>query len=378
MNCQDECVVLRALEKYMARDYLASKNYRLSNQQQGNAAFFQRQYDYLSNLKNTIMATTNKTFEAQVIELKEQANVRILHFCNRDNGEEGDVPEWCIINFVILPNELIDSEGHVKKDAILQLREVGGGKIYPGCCYERRAIPLKKTGVQTKKMNKESLFEDALTYQSTSTESLWKIFAEKCQSGTFNADTILKSFEVRGKASEEREFLSSLLGVSSLEIGIQENRYREFKKSFLHSAKTSRSDRSNQYQQIFKEIVAFGNSHEAGDVFIDIDNDGTVWGVEKELLDEAPFANRADFQADFRNQLHQSVGNFQFASSVNMTWYKTPDGKLFCRITVPKWNNGVILLNGCELYVREDAEKRQLKNDDFIKYVLAHYSDKAA
>lgn len=61
------------------------------------------------------MANTIKMFEAQVIELKEQVNGRYLHFLNMDNGAEGFVPEWCIINHVILPDELLDSEGHVKR-----------------------------------------------------------------------------------------------------------------------------------------------------------------------------------------------------------------------------------------------------------------------
>lgn len=68
-----------------------------------------------------------------------------------DNGAEGFVPEWCIINHVKLPDELLDSEGHVKQGAILQLREVDGGKIYPGFCYEHRATPLNKPATLTKK-----------------------------------------------------------------------------------------------------------------------------------------------------------------------------------------------------------------------------------
>lgn len=380
MNCQDEYVVLRALGKYIARDNLASKRYRLNNLQQTKAAFFQRQSDYLNNIKITFMATTVKMFEAQVMELKEQANGRYLHFYNMDNGEEGFVPEWCIINHVILPDDLVDSEGHVKKGAILQLREVDGGKIYPGFCYERRAIPLAKPGALAKKMSKESLYEDAQLYQSVSLDELWKIFAERCHGGAFDASTILESFEVKGKSSEKEqgEYLSTLLGVNSIDIGTQENRYREYKSSFLHSANPLRNERAYQYQQIFKEIVAFGNSHEAGSVYIGITNNGTVCGVEKELLDEAPFANRADFQADFRNQLNQAVGNYQFASSIDMAWFKTTDEKLFCRISVPKWDGEVILLNGCELYVREDASKKQLKDKDLIAYVVAHYVGKAA
>ena len=71
----------------------------------------------------------------------------------------------------------------------------------------------------------------------------------------------------------------------------------------MHSANPLRSERSFQNQQIFKEIVAFGNSHEMGDVYVGVGNDGTIRGVEDELLNEAPFENRADFQADFMNQL---------------------------------------------------------------------------
>ena len=37
-----------------------------------------------------------------------------------------------------------------------------------------------------------------------------------------------------------------------------------------------------------------------------------------------------------------------------------------------------ILLNGCELYVRGDAGKKQLKNADLINYVLTCYQKKVA
>lgn len=96
------------------------------------------------------------------------------------------------------------------------------------------------------------------------------------------------------------------------------------------------------------------------------------------MLNETPFTNRADFQADFRNQLNQAIGNYQFVSSITMTWYKTAEEKLFCRISVPKWEGTVILLNGCELYVREDAGKKQLKDKDLIDYIVMNCVVKAA
>ncbi len=327
------------------------------------------------------MATTIKSFEAKVIKLMDHVSGRRLYFLNMDNGAEGFVPEWCIINHVILPDELLDSEGHVKQGAILQLREVDGGKIYPGFCYEHRATPLNKPVTLTKKMSRESLYEDAQLYQAATLDSLWNKFAQECQMGHLGADIILQAVELKANPSERVQLssLCAILGVDSVDmIGKQENRFREYKTSFFHSANPLQNERTYQYQQIFREIAAFGNGHETGDVFIGINNNGEISGVEEELLNEAPFTNRADFQADFRNQLNQAIGNYQFVSSITMTWYKTVEEKLFCRISVPKWDGTVILLNGCELYVREDAGKKQLKDKDLIDYILMHCAGKAA
>ena len=54
MNCQDEHTVLRVLDKYIARDNLALKQYRLNKLQQRNVVFYQRQSDYLNNTNNNL------------------------------------------------------------------------------------------------------------------------------------------------------------------------------------------------------------------------------------------------------------------------------------------------------------------------------------
>jgi len=227
-------------------------------------------------------------------------------------------------------------------------------------------------------MNKESLYEDALLYQEKTLDDLWAMFADKSSKGEIAKETLLHAFEIKGvaKAKEQYDFLCSLLNMDFVELGMQESCSREFKSSFLHSANPQRTERSYQYQQIFKEIVAFANSHKDGNVFVGIANDGSIRGVEKELLDEAPFLNRADFQKDFSNQMSQSIGNYSFVSSIEIRWYKTPEDKLFCRISIPKWDGGIILLNGCELYVRDDAGKKLLKDNDLIEYILSHSGNK--
>lgn len=322
------------------------------------------------------MEILKRSFKAKVTENKEQANGRVLRYLDMDNGAEGTVPEWCITSFVILPKELMDSEGHVLEGVSLDLREMSSGRIYPSTIYERRRMPLQKP--LPKRMNKESLYEDALLYQEKTLDDLWAMFADKSSRGEIAKETLLHAFEIKGvaKAKEQYDFLCSLLNMDFVELGMQESCSREFKSSFLHSANPQRTERSYQYQQIFKEIVAFANSHKDGNVFVEIANDGSIRGVEKELLDEAPFPNRADFQKDFWNQMSQSIGNYSFVSSIEIKWYKTPDDKLFCRILVPIWNGGIILLNGCELYVRDDTGKKQLKDNDFIEYILSHSGNK--
>lgn len=322
------------------------------------------------------MEILKRSFKAKVTENKEQANGRVLRYLDMDNGAEGTVPEWCITSFVILPKELMDSEGHVLEGVSLDLREMSSGRIYPSTIYERRRMPLQKP--LPKRMNKESLYEDALLYQEKTLDDLWAMFADKSSRGEIANETLLHAFEIKGvaKAKEQYDFLCSLLNMDFVELGMQESCSREFKSSFLHSANPQRTERSYQYQQIFKEIVAFANSHKDGNVFVGIANDGSIRGVEKELLDEAPFPNRADFQKDFWNQMSQSIGNYSFVSSIEIKWYKTPDDKLFCRILVPIWNGGIILLNGCELYVRDDTGKKQLKDNDFIEYILSHSGNK--
>lgn len=322
------------------------------------------------------MEILKRSFKAKVTENKEQANGRVLRYLDMDNGAEGTVPEWCITSFVILPKELMDSEGHVLEGVSLDLREMSSGRIYPSTIYERRRMPLQKP--LPKRMNKESLYEDALLYQEKTLDDLWAMFADKSFRGEIAKETLLHAFEIKGvaKAKEQYDFLCSLLNMDFVELGMQESCSREFKSSFLHSANPQRTERSYQYQQIFKEIAAFANSHKDGNVFVGIANDGSIRGVEKELLDEAPFPNRADFQKDFWNQMSQSIGNYSFVSSIEIKWYKTPDDKLFCRISVPIWDGGIILLNGCELYVRDDAGKKQLKDNDFIEYILSHSGNK--
>lgn len=374
MSEYDSQVAVKALSKYQAKDRLLARDYRSKQQAFEKTQFFLQQSDYYKLLINTIMS---KTFDAKILAVKNLPKGRFLHFFNMNTGTDGLIPEVSIINYVELPSDVVDADGHVLKGAIIKLREKEQGVYYPAFCYPKKANPNARA-IAVKKMNKETLYEDALLYQVMTLPELWKQFACECAQRQIAEDAVLKAISMKGVASEslQYDYLCKILNIDTVDIGMQENRSREYKSSFLHCANPLRSERSSQFQAIFKEIVAFGNSHIEGNVFVGIANNGSICGVEEELLNEAPFANRSDFQSDFCNQMNQAIGNYTFTSTIKMNWYKTNDGKLFCRIHVPKWEGNLLLLNGCELYVREEAGKRQLKNADLINYILSYSSRK--
>lgn len=374
MSEYDSQVAVKALRKYQAKDKLLARDYRSKQQAFEKSQFFLRQSDYYKLLIKTIM---NKTFDAKILAVKNLPKGRFLHFFNMNTGTEGSISEVSIINYVELPSDVVNTDGHVLKGAIIKLREKEQGVYYPAFCYPKKANPITRV-IAVKKMNKETLYEDAQLYQMKTLPELWKQFAYECVQRQIAEDIVLTAINMKGVATESKQYdyLCKILNIDTVDIGMQENRSREYKSSFLHCANPLRSERSSQYQAIFKEIVAFGNSHIEGDVFVGIANDGSVCGVEEELLNEAPFANRSDFQSDFCNQMNQAIENYTFTSSIKMNWYKTNDGKLFCRIHVPTWEGNVIFMNGCELYVRENAGKRQLKNADLINYIRSYSSRK--
>lgn len=57
-------------------------------------------------------------------------------------------------------------------------------------------------------------------------------------------------------------------------------------------------------------------------------------------------------------------------STVKIDWYRTESDKIFSKIYIPQWKGQLILLNGTELFVRNQAGKRQLKYNDLIEYVI--------
>lgn len=289
------------------------------------------------------------------------------------------------LKHVTLPEDLFDENQQLRIGTTIELVEMSNGRIYPNHISYGKAIPTMyrscvsltaETQRRTRKpakMNRDTLFADTIRFEQTpSLDTLWNRFATKCSELT--PAEIMGAITMKGSASAEEQsrFLCTLLGIKTNSLSPQESGVVEYKSSFVHCAKAIQSERTMQYNEILSELLAFANSHVEGQLFIGVNNGGEIVGVEDELLNDTPFTNRADFEADFRNFINQTTGNFAFCSSLSIDWFHTDDGHLFCRITVPQWDNNVILMRGTELYVREGAARRQLKNNDLIQYILTN------
>ncbi len=320
----------------------------------------------------------DKIFNACIIGCNLTNGVPYYTFKNLETKDTGTVPCWCLDDFAIFNEQDMDPNGHLRIGAEVQLIDMGNGKFYPGLKYERkpreRSTSMHRQPART--MSKESLYEGTEIYNmciQDDIENLWKEFEDNCDK--LSQNILVEGIKTRNKGIEEQKmFLISALGLNKITSLIQESTDIEFKSSFMHTPYPKKiNEKVQQYRNIFAEIVAFANSHLDGKIYVGINNDGSINGLENELLNEAPFSTRADFEADFLNQLFMATQNNRFASSISLKWYKTKDEHIFCKIIIPEWNGDIIFLNGSELFIRGNACKRHLKNNDMIQYIVANY-----
>lgn len=320
------------------------------------------------------MSQIKRIIEAYVVNCfkSKDGKTQFYEFVNLTTKEVFVVPCWCLDDFVKFDEDLMDEDNqHLRVGAEVQLYDMGNNKIYPSRIYERKEGPYKNSA--NKFMSRESLYENTILFKEPkyTLKQLWDIFKGKCES--LSSEVLVESIRIRdAKEDAQRLFLLSVLALTYCDaLPIQEGRNVEFKSSFVHTAyPVKTNERMNQYRVIFSEITAFANSHEEGTIYIGINNNGDIQGVENELLSEVPFISRVDFESDFINQLYLQTQNHAFVSTVKIAWYRTENDKIFSKIHIPQWNGQLILLNGTELFVRNQAGKRQLKYNDLIEYVI--------
>ena len=86
---------------------------------------------------------TKSHFNARIMGCDRLNNVQCYRFEDVETRELGTVPCWCLDNFVLFEDALLDQEGHLRIGAEVQLRRMEGGKFYPGTIYKKRDVPAK-------------------------------------------------------------------------------------------------------------------------------------------------------------------------------------------------------------------------------------------
>lgn len=319
-----------------------------------------------------------KSFDASVVSVRDVDNNNICVTLHRlDTSERKQILWWFINDFVVVPQEVLADDGTPKVGATLHLWEMADGRIFPNKdVYPARTYPIreKKHTSLIGGMCHESLYENTIFYESCTLDELTARFYKRMKE--FDEAVIAETFAVlHGEGDDTKyKYLTQLLGVECNFLPSQESETMEYKSSFIHCAYKAKNERIVQYNNLFSEIAAFANSHIEADILVGVADNGTIVGIENELLNETTFKNRSNFEADFRNQLTQSLDNFAFCKTISMTWFRTEDRKVFCRIHIPKWSGKTILLNGSELYVRDGSASRWLKNDDLINYIIENHT----
>ena len=152
-------------------------------------------------------------FNARITECNKLNSKPFYTFKNLETNEMETVPCWCLDNFVVFNNDLLDEYGHLKVGVEVQLRKMENGYIYPGLIYEKRSEPILANHTKPSvNMSKESLYDGISLYGDTQNDinTLWSLFSSRCDS--FSADILIEGIKVRNKEEEEQlAFLKSAL-----------------------------------------------------------------------------------------------------------------------------------------------------------------------
>lgn len=145
--------------------------------------------------------------------------------------------------------------------------------------------------------------------------------------------------------------------ITSTVVPTYEGQHCEFKKSFRHPSSSNKDIKNGfktQLRELVKVVVSFANAHQQGTLYVGINDDGTVNGIENEVQSQS----MSSLEATFRNTLKQLTSR-KFMHTISFAW-KTIEGHLVCAIHVPEWHGKAILLNENELYVRSGASVHQV------------------
>ncbi|HEV7588693.1 MAG TPA: ATP-binding protein, partial [Longimicrobium sp.] len=154
-------------------------------------------------------------------------------------------------------------------------------------------------------------------------------------------------------------------------IAAGENTWTEFKVAAAwnpHTAKKDDSLRGN----LVREVAAFLNSREGGNLFLGVADDGTIMGLgEDYAAADASKPNRDGYELFLRNVLASAQGVGAAHASACLITFHTVNSQEVCRIHAPAASAPAYA--GGEFYVRNGNQSRKLTAQEAHAYIATRW-----
>lgn len=313
-----------------------------------------------------------KTIKARIIRIVPGERCDIYMYEDVEAGECRMVPCWCLDDFAIFPSDAVDPQTqHLRAGANVDLVfDEAKGKTFPSPAYPRLPHSLKPDRKPLPEaVNIESWYDAAKPYAAKVTLNECRAeYVDRVRLGQVDAATQARILQLMMPPVNEAELLKALQEALGYVLPwMQESGTVEYKSSFFHHANPSKTSK-DQFDEIISELASFANSHVCGKVYVGINRSGEIVNLADELTQNSKASTCERFEADFKNRVKQQSGSFEFMSAISFEWFKTQDNKLFCCISVGKWDGGIVIL-GNELWVRNESAKHLLRFNDLIDYI---------
>jgi hypothetical protein len=155
-------------------------------------------------------------------------------------------------------------------------------------------------------------------------------------------------------------------------IAAGENSWTEFKVAAAWNPHTMKKDENLRWN-VVREVAAFRNSREGGNVFVGVADDGTVVGLAQDYAAADPNKPTRDgYELFLRNVLSSQQGVGAAHTAACQITFHTVDGNDVCRIHVPPASGPAYA--GGDFYVRSGNQARKLSAQEAHSYVASHWT----
>ncbi len=157
-------------------------------------------------------------------------------------------------------------------------------------------------------------------------------------------------------------FSASKSEIARTIINKGENERVEFKESYIFSHYDGR--RNNQLpEKVMKEIAAFLNSKYGGSIFLGVDDNGGIRGLERDILELN--GDRDSLELSIISKIKSCFGGIS-ADLIQLISHSI-ESKIVCEIQVSPYKNPVFL-NG-DFYIRIGTQAATYKNEEFFDLI---------